>query len=417
MKTLFNKIVIEFLVATLVITLFPSFTLKASAATAKNETIWQGATIDMGTGYKEEGDTIVKAGCISACVYVYDEGTNLRLHITNEFGTKPLKLTHIYVARVRKADEVIMPSTLTELTVGGSKGVTVPAGGSVWTDYGKISFQYNNKIEYFLFSNESFNLKTMCGEFRHIKRFNQNDPDKLFNNYRPQKAELLNYGFCGIPFMDNIQTRTAKRKSAFLFFGDSQTTMSFPERVGDRLKSMDMTDTVLLTDAIAGNALTHDSIYARHGSKGIDRFKAFLDRYSDYDIKGVFIMIGSNDILFSGRYAIGKEVTTDQSLESAYQEMIRLCHRSGIKVYMGTIIPFKNSINSSDRALALRETINTWIRSNADLDGIVDPGVMLRDMNDRECLADAFDSGDHIHQNDLGDQVIAGAIPLSWIIE
>lgn len=192
MSSFVKKILIAGILTALAITVLPLFPAETKAADYKSAIVWQAEAIDMGTGYKETGDLKTKAGCIGSCFYTYGKGKYMRLHITNKYGTKPLRLSAIYISRVRKNDDAVMPTTVKQMTVNGEKSVNIPAGDSVWTDFVRINVNFDNKYEYFLFSNEAFDLKTMCGEFRHIKYIDEKSPDKLFKGFDPKSVTQLN---------------------------------------------------------------------------------------------------------------------------------------------------------------------------------------------------------------------------------
>jgi hypothetical protein len=61
---------------------------------------------------------------------------------------------------------------------------------------------------------------------------------------------------------------------------------------------------------------------------------------------------------------------------------------------------------------AVREEVNAWLRSTRDLDGVIDADEVLRDPAHPSKLLAAFDSGDHLHPNDAGNERLAAATPL-----
>jgi lysophospholipase L1-like esterase len=57
--------------------------------------------------------------------------------------------------------------------------------------------------------------------------------------------------------------------------------------------------------------------------------------------------------------------------------------------------------------------VNQWIRTSGEFDRIVDFDAVIRDPAHPTRLKPEFDSGDHIHPNDAGNQAMADAIDLS----
>ena len=60
----------------------------------------------------------------------------------------------------------------------------------------------------------------------------------------------------------------------------------------------------------------------------------------------------------------------------------------------------------------MRQQVNEWIRSSGEFDAVVDFDAATRDPSAPTKLRAEFDSGDHIHPNDAGNQAMADAIPL-----
>ncbi len=62
-------------------------------------------------------------------------GSQLRVHLTNAFGTAPLRISAAHIARpVSAASGSIEVATDTALTFGGSAAVTIPAGAEYVSD-------------------------------------------------------------------------------------------------------------------------------------------------------------------------------------------------------------------------------------------------------------------------------------------
>ena len=86
----------------------------------------------------------------------------------------------------------------------------------------------------------------------------------------------------------------------------------------------------------------------------------------------------------------------------AYEEMIRKAKERNLRVYLGTITPFKGAGYYSVFHEAARQTVNQWIRSQREkVDGILDFDELLRDPNDPERLQKHWQS-DWLHPNPEG---------------
>ncbi|MEQ5837879.1 hypothetical protein N0A02_00275 [Paraburkholderia acidicola] len=57
--------------------------------------------------------------------------------------------------------------------------------------------------------------------------------------------------------------------------------------------------------------------------------------------------------------------------------------------------------------------MNAYVRSASGIDGVIDFDKALQDLSAPTSLLPAYDSGDHLHPNDAGYQVMGGLINLN----
>ncbi|MDB5951371.1 MAG: family lipase [Massilia sp.] len=60
----------------------------------------------------------------------------------------------------------------------------------------------------------------------------------------------------------------------------------------------------------------------------------------------------------------------------------------------------------------VRQALNNWIRNSDAFDGVIDFDRITRDPSNPLRFRPAYDSGDHLHPNDLGYQAMGNAVPL-----
>jgi lysophospholipase L1-like esterase len=99
------------------------------------------------------------------------------------------------------------------------------------------------------------------------------------------------------------------------------------------------------------------------------------------------------------------------------KEVAKMSHQRNLRIFIGTIIPFGNSVYYSEKKEQIRQTVNKWIRSNEIFDGVIDFDQALADPQNPNQLLAAFDSGDHAHPNDKGYRALAHAVPLSLLFK
>jgi lysophospholipase L1-like esterase len=180
---------------------------------------------------------------------------------------------------------------------------------------------------------------------------------------------------------------------------------------------------------ISGNRVLNDSTC--DGQSALARFKR--DALSHPGVKTVILLEGINDIGFSGKpdtscFAPNDPTVTAAQIEAGYRRLIKMAHASGVKIFAGTLTPFQGSHcdyggnYGTAKGEALRERVNHWIRTSHAFDGVVDFDRALASPRDSRYLNASYNStggsncrsGDSLHPNDLGDQVMADAIPLRW---
>lgn len=66
---------------------------------------------------------------------------------------------------------------------------------------------------------------------------------------------------------------------------------------------------------------------------------------------------------------------------------------------------------------ALRLALNQWIRSSDAFDGVIDLDNALRNSIDPSSLQRQYDSGDHLHPSDVGNQAMAEAVDLNLLLQ
>jgi lysophospholipase L1-like esterase len=95
------------------------------------------------------------------------------------------------------------------------------------------------------------------------------------------------------------------------------------------------------------------------------------------------------------------------------KQIIAQAHATGVRVLGGTPTPIQGSSYYSPATEAIREQLNTWIRTSGAFDAVVDFDAATRDPADPLQLRPSYDSGDHLHPNDAGYQAMAAAVPIN----
>ena len=128
-------------------------------------------------------------------------------------------------------------------------------------------------------------------------------------------------------------------------------------------------------------------------------------------MKWVILLEGINDINIRTR-PNGANPLTAEELIGGYRQIIERCHAQGIKVMGATLTPSEGVPTFSGSGEELRVAVNGWIRAKGNFDALVDFDAVLRDAQHPAKLKSEGDSGDHIHPNDAGNQMMADAFDL-----
>jgi lysophospholipase L1-like esterase len=110
-------------------------------------------------------------------------------------------------------------------------------------------------------------------------------------------------------------------------------------------------------------------------------------------------------VIFEGVNDIGgaKDNSEERAnvLIDAYKQLIAKAKAKGMKVYLGTITPFKGNGYFTIFHEAARQYVNEWIRTSNEFDGVIDFDALVRDENDPAKLKAEY-SDDWLHLNPKG---------------
>jgi lysophospholipase L1-like esterase len=158
---------------------------------------------------------------------------------------------------------------------------------------------------------------------------------------------------------------------------------------------------------ISGNRLVSNppegSLAGRNALERFDR-----DVLATAGVKYMTVMLGINDI---GNSPNDNPISADV-LIAGYRQLIARAHEKGIAIYGATLTPFEGASYYSPQKDVVRQAVNNWIRSNDEFDGVIDFDAVTRDPAHPSRFLPAYDSGDHLHPNDLGYQAMGNAVPL-----
>ncbi|WP_242440566.1 SGNH/GDSL hydrolase family protein [Streptomyces sp. CB02923] len=348
-------------------------------------------------------------------VRVTTGGAKARIELSNRYGRTPLTVTGATIARAGKGASV-QDGTVRNLLFGRQRSVTVPAGGEVRSDGLPMKVTALEKLAVTLY------LAGPTGP----STFHQSAYVTTYRAAGDHRADIGSAAFTEQSqswyYLSGVEVAGGKGdacRGAVVAFGDSITDgygstaeayRRYPDVLAERFAATGHPRSVL-NQGIGGNRITADSTWA--GEKGVARFRH--DVLGEPNVGSVIVLEGINDIGASASPDWPGGPAPDVSvaeLVKGHRAMIKQAHEAGVKAIGATLPPFEGAAYYSERGEAKRDALNEWIRTSGEYDEVVDLDRALSDPADRDRLAPAYDSGDHLHPSDAGYRAMAEAVDL-----
>jgi lysophospholipase L1-like esterase len=359
---------------------------------------------------------LLRDGTLRQIVHLSVGGDRLRVRMSNAFGTAPLHVTAVHVARpVSAASDAIDAGSDTELTFHGAKDVTIPAGAEYLSDAVEFPVAALSNLAI------TFHMdQPPAGETGH--------PGSRATSYLVHGDMVSAAGLPDATKVDHwyqisgVDVVGPERAAAVVTLGDSITdghgaTTNGNDRWPDVLTARMQADksartTGVLNEGIGGNRLLLDGL----GPNALARFDR--DVLAQTGVRAVIVLEGVNDL---GTLTRDHDVSAEEHaalvgrIEAAYAQMIERAHAHGVRVIGATILPYAGSgyYHPGPESEADRQAINAWIRGPGHFDSVVDFDQVTRDPEHPDRLLPAYDSEDHLHPGPAGYKAMGNAIPLT----
>lgn len=351
-------------------------------------------------------------------------GDAARIRLSNAFGTKPLVIGDVTVAApaVATATAALKSGSTHDVTFVGRHGVTILPGAQIISDPIDMDVSPLSELTVSIWLPTPTGPTTWHTVSRATSYMSEGDhtADTSDGNFTPIGVPNPIPGNTDSPwfYLSGVDVRTADSGGAIVVFGDSisdgwRSTLDanhrWPDDLANRLVALpaDRHAPSVLDMSLSGNALGHQTpLVPQVGPNALSRVQR--DVLSQTGVKTVILELGINDILLWGD-------TAGNIVGELHQVALQL-HEAGLRVVVCTLMPFEGFRTWTEAGDKERMAVNSYIRSTSDFDAVVDLDSLMRDVDEPARLTHKYDSGDHVHPNDLGYQTIANAMPLDVLV-
>lgn len=330
-------------------------------------------------------------------------GSAVRIRFTNEYGEKPLE---IGAATFSLAGPDGKPTgALTPITFAGNTAVTIPPGAPLLSDPVALDAKALDQVSISIFLPTATGPCT-CHFAGTATSFVSQPGNHTQADFEPAST------FTNRAFISGVEVSRADPQT-IVAFGDSITdgtastvngNRRWPDVLAERLNAAG-NPRPISNQAIAGNRVLswQSPIF---GEPALTRFDR--DVLSVPNARWLVILEGINDI---GMGAANPPSAAQ--LIAGYRQMIDRSEAKGMKVYLGTLLPYEGARYYQEAGEAVRQQVNAWIRSNTEAAGFIDFDAAMRDPANPKKMKAELQSGDWLHPNDAGYKVMGDAVDLS----
>ncbi len=333
-------------------------------------------------------------------------GSEIRLRLSNAYGTAPLRIAAAAVARSEQAATVAV-GTVHALEFGGRREVLIPAGADVVSDPVPLRAEAGRALAVSLHLPVAPAVTTL-------------QPVALQTSYLAAGGDLTlerdgsRFGgrIGSWPVLTAVEVRTPLAVNSVVAVGDSITTgngsgqdsdQRWTDALSGRLTSVGGPSTMAVLNAgISGNQLLAEDPLVI-GATPLNRFERDVD--AAIGATDVVLNVGTNDI------AAGR---TPAAIIEGLRRFAEHTRAAGKRVFLTTITPSSNGAHGTRAAVATRDAVNAWIRDRGPqhADGVFDVAHAVADPLAPSRLAPAYDSGDGLHLSAAGYRAMAAVIDI-----
>jgi lysophospholipase L1-like esterase len=343
-------------------------------------------------------------------------GAAIRIHLSNAFGTQPLHLAAVHVARpVSAASAKIDPASDRAVTFSGARDVVIPAGAEYLSDPVAFAVSPLSDLAVSIRYDEAPAQQTGHPGSRATSYLVHGDAVAAGDLVDAKKFDHW-YQLAGVDVGGGVGAVVALGDS--ITDGHGATTNGndrWTDVLAQRLQASKATRSIgVLNEGIGGNHLLTDGL----GPNVLARFDR--DVLAQTGVRWVIVLEGVNDLGGLTRLSDPPAETHAafvRRLLASYEQIIARAHDAHLRVIGATILPYTDSDYYHPPASneADRQAINAWIRADGHFDAVVDFDKAMADPARPNRLNPTYDSGDHLHPSAAGYRVMGELVSLGLL--
>ena len=325
-------------------------------------------------------------------------GDVIRLKLSNIYSMQPVEIRSIYIAHAKDSSD-IDAKTAQYFKFGNNYKTIIPAGKQIVSNALKFKLRNLERVAITINYTSAPEIPTVHMGSR-TTSYIMKGVTNAHSNFAKAFRENHWYNISGI----DVYT-ISNNMSAIAIIGNSITdgkcsTDNAQNRWPDVMSEMlqlkhKITNQGVLNLGIGNNRVTVPGGFGALAKERFDR-----DILMQSGVKKVVIFEGVNDI---GAARSGSSETVARQIIESIHGMVKKAKARKMKVYLGTITPFKGAGYYTHFHEAARLYVNDWIRSQAkNVDGILDFAKLLQDPNDDRRMKREYASNDWLHPNPTG---------------
>jgi lysophospholipase L1-like esterase len=348
-------------------------------------------------------------------------GDKVRVVLSNEYGTKPLRIGAASIS-VAKKKGAVDAALLKPLTWGGRPFIVAPPGAQVISDPVDFKVDPLSELAVSIFLPDRTALTSV--HWDGVQTAYVSEPGNFVSSETFKVASTLTKRL----FLSGIQVDAKPTSQAVVFFGDSITDGNcstvdannrWPDRIAERLQEAGHKEVTVVNQGYSGNRVLSDGM-------GVNALARLDDHIlSQPRLSTVVFMMGINDIGWPGPNAItpdDKEPTADDII-AGYRQIIDRTHAAGAEIIGATLTPFADTFKGqptegyyTPEKEKTRQSVNEWIRTSGAFDAVIDFDKVVEDPARSGYIRAEYDCGDHLHPNDTGYNAMAESVDLDILI-